>query len=547
MDASSAPDWDLLPDQPQAFFHLENGFSRTDLKRAYTRLIKVFKPERHPDEFQRIRAAYELLDGQLRHGTTGPSGTPGNSAPPVSPVSPGPDWAPRPKWASSQPEVPQVDALAVLEASGPAALAKALREHRSKNSRAWVQFALLEEELSGNAHAAIAQLLAGIQATGGSPGLFALLWGLVREPHPVADAARLVQELTQSTKPSAEAAAAIGPGAYWHLTEPLWMLLADNVPSAQLHKLLERCHRSVGEEGSRGRLIVSVRLLRRAAPRAEPAWLKGLVSEIQERYSELGDDLQDEVDLALWLHEALDARGALDRTQPPGDLLDAALMAVLAGEEVLADRAFLEAMVWIADHPAEHLAQFDPESTLPAGITGPLHYWGAELSSRRPDRPELDEATGKRRVIELLQRIEHRTDRHWLGKLWSLISFATIGLCFAAVVGPWALLGQFQLMDDNRAIAAAVAVTFAMLIGYFRGLPTRLLGRLWRPMARRLYARLWRAMIAEFFTETPMAVEAFLHHCADVDTPGITNQYHVVLSVDGDTGLELYALARRFL
>ncbi len=544
MDPSPAPDWDLLPDQPQAFFTLADGFSRTDLKRAYTRLIKVFKPERHPTEFQRIRAAYELLDGQLRHGSPGPSGPMGR---PVPPVSSGPDWAPRPQWASEEPEVRQVDALAVLESSGPAALAKALREHRHKSSRAWVQFALLEEELSGDAHAAIAQLLAGIRETGGSTGLFALLWGLVREPQPVADGARLVQELTQAASSSAEAPAAIGPNAYWHLTEPLWMLLADNVPSAQLHKLLERCHRLVGEEGSRGRLIVSVRLLRRAAPRAEPAWLDELQAEIQERYSELSDDLQDEVDLALWLHESLDGRDELDPAQPPGDLLDAALMAILAGEEVAADRAFLEAMVWIGDHPAEHLAQFDPESTLSVGITGPLHYWAAELSSRRPDRRELDEATGKRRVIELLQRIEHRTDRHWLGKLWSLISFVTIGLCFVAVVGPWALLGQFGLMDDSRAVAAAIALTTLMIIGYFRGLPTRLLGRLWRPMARRLYARLWRAMIAEFFTESPMPVEAFLHHCADVETPGITNQYHVVLSVDGDTGVELYALARRFL
>ena len=30
-----------------------------DLKRAYTRLIRAYKPEQHPEQFRRIREAYE--------------------------------------------------------------------------------------------------------------------------------------------------------------------------------------------------------------------------------------------------------------------------------------------------------------------------------------------------------------------------------------------------------------------------------------------------------------------------------------------------------
>ncbi len=67
------PRWDLLPHDPVRFFALADGFNRNDLKRAYNRLLRRFKPEKAPEEFQRIRAAFEELDENLRYhgGTTG--------------------------------------------------------------------------------------------------------------------------------------------------------------------------------------------------------------------------------------------------------------------------------------------------------------------------------------------------------------------------------------------------------------------------------------------------------------------------------------------
>ncbi|HCS55424.1 J domain-containing protein [Rubinisphaera sp.] len=60
-DQNSNPDWSLLPSQPQKFFDLEDDFSLRDLKRSYGKLIKKFRPEQSPDEFQKIRMAYERL------------------------------------------------------------------------------------------------------------------------------------------------------------------------------------------------------------------------------------------------------------------------------------------------------------------------------------------------------------------------------------------------------------------------------------------------------------------------------------------------------
>lgn len=65
------PRWDLLPKDPIAFFELEPPFDRKDLKRKYNRLIKVYKPEKSPNEFKQIRAAYEVLEQMLKQDQDG--------------------------------------------------------------------------------------------------------------------------------------------------------------------------------------------------------------------------------------------------------------------------------------------------------------------------------------------------------------------------------------------------------------------------------------------------------------------------------------------
>ncbi len=64
--APDEPNWSALPHEPQRFFELPEGFDRIDLRRKYSALIRRFKPEKFPEEFQRIRAAFEDLDQQLR-------------------------------------------------------------------------------------------------------------------------------------------------------------------------------------------------------------------------------------------------------------------------------------------------------------------------------------------------------------------------------------------------------------------------------------------------------------------------------------------------
>lgn len=57
---------DELPDDPRrwptdpfALLGVERGAADADIRRAYTRLVRRFKPEHHPEQFQLVREAYE--------------------------------------------------------------------------------------------------------------------------------------------------------------------------------------------------------------------------------------------------------------------------------------------------------------------------------------------------------------------------------------------------------------------------------------------------------------------------------------------------------
>ena len=59
-------DVERWPADPRKLFGLAPNATHRELKRAYIALIKRFKPEHAPDQFRRIREAYEDLDQILK-------------------------------------------------------------------------------------------------------------------------------------------------------------------------------------------------------------------------------------------------------------------------------------------------------------------------------------------------------------------------------------------------------------------------------------------------------------------------------------------------
>lgn len=84
----------LWPDDPYALLGVERGVGPQDLKRAYTRLIRTYKPDDFPEQFRRIREAYEAILHQAEVAkfiAENLQGTPGGATASADPASAGLD------------------------------------------------------------------------------------------------------------------------------------------------------------------------------------------------------------------------------------------------------------------------------------------------------------------------------------------------------------------------------------------------------------------------------------------------------------------------
>ena len=55
-----------MSDDPYGVLGLDRGATADDVRRAYLRLIRVHTPESDPEQFKRVRSAYETLRSPLR-------------------------------------------------------------------------------------------------------------------------------------------------------------------------------------------------------------------------------------------------------------------------------------------------------------------------------------------------------------------------------------------------------------------------------------------------------------------------------------------------
>lgn len=128
------------PDDPWKVLELEPGTaSLQDVKRSYARLLKNCRPDRDPEGFMRLRAAYEAAQNHLKSGSP---------PPPLPRLDPAPDAAP----ASSQPATPPVAAPAPeIPAAVQAALA-ALQAAVASKIRQKVRIAWAAYEAAADQH-----------------------------------------------------------------------------------------------------------------------------------------------------------------------------------------------------------------------------------------------------------------------------------------------------------------------------------------------------------------------------------------------------------
>lgn len=284
-------DWTLLPSDPLGFFGLSPVFDRKDLKRAYGKLIKQYKPETHPSEFQRIRQAYELLESQNRYGVVEAQLQQAASAWSVASQEPSSASTPANKRRSttSTAEIDFADA-----ASSPQESYERLKAQATKSPQTYFVLATLSDIVEPQtANMYLKWLLTGIKQFPDDPGLLLLIREYVTAFTERSAAPAILQTLAKLT----------AGDHFYRLTEPLWDRLLIEGDFETFAKLLNGCERLLKHLSLRPRIAFTLHILKLAMWKAPAPWIDERLKFIEAHGSELGSDLDDEIELLRALHK----------------------------------------------------------------------------------------------------------------------------------------------------------------------------------------------------------------------------------------------------
>lgn len=366
MSADADPPWDLLPHDPLGFFGLDPGWDERELKRRYGRLIKRFRPERDPEAFQRIRAAYEALTARSEPPRALPSPTPRLDADP--PTAPG---------------APADDPLAAHADTPLDALQRLLAGAEPRTAAHHLALALLSDAPGvEDTRGALGWLLEGLRRAPSEPRLLALL-----EAH-------LTREVEAAAAGEAlrRCAGALERARFYPVTLGLWRRWLREGDPAEVEATLAACEQALGlahDDGAEAWFLVG--LLRPAALWGGADLVRGLATRLGSSSAE-ARDLDYELEVARALRGYAVERAAF--LAAPGPLrarLDAAIVAlVLAAPGAVEGLLALAADV--AADPAPALAALPPGDRGAAAAVEALRWLALELhpagvGARRPAPP----------------------------------------------------------------------------------------------------------------------------------------------------------------
>ncbi|MFT4646860.1 MAG: hypothetical protein ACI9X4_000064 [Glaciecola sp.] len=521
------PNWNLLPGRAEEFFGLEASYARSDLKRSYNRILRRYKPEQFPDEFQLLRAAYEHLEEALRFGrqTSGPSTLRPTHATPVDTTIGAVETTPsRPSPCERYKQVGALTLLAELE------------DQEDLSADEFLALALLREADGNLGPLALHTTLAsGLLHTQGDARLVHVLLEACRDPLESKDAVKLVQQLARWVQENSPEASSW----YYFATTPLWVSLIRDIPFATFKILLAKCQALIGSEGHPGYLVLSLRLLRTGGQVADSEWTLEAMEDLQERYEDLPPDLCEEMDVLEWLLSYMDHREVFLEDQPGRAAWDSALLAMLSEEDAIADRAFLAATSDSLDDPEALLHSFQDWSDPAVRLAmTPLHYFAEEVYARSKEpEPSPSQKELRRKVLPFMYRLQKATARTLTGRLDNLIHMAFTLLLLAGVFLP------IMLQESPMPGTIAVVLIFAVCgyIGIRRAMPY-----VYAWHSPTLYRKVWRSEVRQFLESHPMHVHEMIETLQGLEDEDVSDHHRLAGELNEDPGMVLYALSLRF-
>jgi hypothetical protein len=563
MDADAhSPEWSLLPHDPRTFFGLADGFDRKDLKRAYNQLIRQFKPEKFPQEFQRIRAAYELLDNHLRYGATMSTlgtaqqytwqtdETDTTSARGRSGASPGASPSSSPATGASDAAAAVLPLQVRLRKEPLPDLYRELAAKQYKLPYDFYALAVMSDIVQRKDGLQFVRwLLQGLAEHRRDQALLSLLYEYLRGPVPIEAAAGLLTAVSKTVRTD----------AFFALTEGLWRRLLRERPFAEFAATLRACESNLRDVAIDGRLAFTVELLKAAIWVADREWIDGAFALIEENFERIPPQVQYDLDVLDMLKKYVAGRPAMGTALPLRRRIDDALRAYFSGDEATRDRSVLECAVEISQRPEKLLEAFPMDSeedysnfyvlwTIVTGDVGERYA---------PEAPATDVKAWISRGRALYEGIEQQvkssgiykrlglaTAAYWIGvcALYAIVALLTLAL--------GGLVASF-VASDSKAITGLIAIVF-FSIGAFAAAWVHLwyINPRWSTYRQRqqkaCYTAVSRGELAAFLQRSRFTREELKELLFSADIRNLSLAQTTADHFQRDYGLAIYAMAMRF-
>jgi hypothetical protein len=559
---SEAPDWSLLPHSPQAFFGVEAAGDRKDLKRAYNRLLRQFKPEKFPAEFQRIREAYELLDNQLRYGaalnTAAPlfqqyqwqtdDGPSKNGKPDASPTPP--TESPDKSASVERAAAPTPLHVRINEEPLPE-LYRELADKPHKLPYDYFALAVLSDALHRQSEQQfVSWILKGLAEHPRDPALRSLLYEYLRGPMPIDVAARLLMAVSK----------VIRTDEFFPLTEHLWRRLLRERPFSEFAATLHACQSNLRTIDIDGRLVFTIEILKSAIWLADRDWIEQAFTLIEENFQRIPPQLAFDLDLLDLLKRYIAGRPPAARLSPLRQKIDSALRAYFAGDEQEArDREILECQVLMAQAPQAVLDSFPFESSEDHSHFYILwHFVTTDVAERHlADTKPVNVDAWRPRGRALYETIERRIKVSGRFTRWQLTGFMyNVGVAALYVILPVAMcllsVVLFFSSTGNSFPRDVLAPTAASTVGLVMALQLhrREIRPRWLNYAGRqftkIYVEISRSELAAFLQRSHFTHPELKELLFSADISKLSTAQSTADHFRMDYALAIYAMALRF-
>lgn len=545
-DSPAEPNWSLLPHDPARFFGLDAGFDRRDLKRCYNQLIRRFKPERFPQEFQRIRAAYEQLEETIRYGQSTDAMEPSAESFESLAQAPG-----RPSAHSFSTSPTSIVPLHELIKTG--SVSKVYRELQDRPDKTPYDFYALavmsdvvDRQKGGRQFAE--WILKGLAAFPGEVGLSRLLHAYFRSPVESEHCASLLVKCSKI----------VPEGMFFPLTEPLWRALLHGQDFNNFRSTLRQCEANLKGVNIDNRLAFYMQILKPAVWVADTEWINEAFGFIEENYDRIPSYLDYDLEILARLREYIRFRGVFASGSAIHRQFDKALRDYFSEEQLVGDRSVIECQIAASQDKvnlADAFSNFGNPAYSP--FFAVWNWVSYDVGERHVEAPEQlpDESIWRGRTRTLLEQIKTQTNNSRLGVTWAVLTWVYLfgrAMCFVAPIGLLVYLTSSffprSTADAFFAIGTLLSLVVGSLAGYY--LQRTLRQRMWIPycvrMAGRCYRQLWQREIINFLDRSHLDYHtfiAFLNQCAITEGKASWAKYYV----DQDYALPVFAIAHRFM